>query len=152
MASSRLKKNVALVAALATLVGGFEGLRTYAYRDPVGIPTICFGETRGVKIGDKATAEQCRAMLGLRLVEFASGVDKCLTKQNAVTDGAYMAFVSLAYNIGVGAFCKSPVVTLANAGRLTAACNAMTAFVYARGIKLPGLVARREAERKVCLG
>jgi len=149
--SSRLKKNVALVVSLAALVGGFEGLRTYAYRDPVGIPTICFGETRNVKMGDKATVEQCHTMLGARLLEFASGVDKCLTNPNAVPDNAYMAFVSLAYNIGAGGFCKSSVVAYANAGKIDAACNAIAAFVYSRGVKLPGLVARREKERTLCL-
>lgn len=138
-----------LLAGLITLVGAFEGLRTYAYRDPVGIPTICFGETRGVEMGDVATVEECKKMLGDRLIEFARGVDKCLTA--IVPDKPYMAFVSLAYNIGTGAFCKSTVVKRANAGNLRGACDAILMWNKAGGRVLPGLVKRREAERKLCL-
>ena len=68
--TSRLKRNSALAAATVALVGGFEGLRNYAYRDPIGIPTLCFGETRGVKMGDFKTTAECKDMLADRLVEF----------------------------------------------------------------------------------
>ncbi len=147
--TSRLKKGGAILVTLTALVGSFEGLREYAYRDPVGIPTICFGETRGVKIGDHKTAEECRTMLGDRLVEFAAGVDRCLTYR--VPDKVYVAFVSFAYNVGVGAFCGSTLAKLANAGRLVAACNELPKWVRTRGIVLPGLVNRRAAEQKLCL-
>ena len=50
---SRLKKSAGLAAVAIAIVGGFEGLRTVAYRDQVNIPTICFGETRGVQMGDR---------------------------------------------------------------------------------------------------
>lgn len=40
-----------------------EGLSTSAYRDPIGIPTVCVGETRGVKMGDRYTREECLEML-----------------------------------------------------------------------------------------
>lgn len=146
---SRGKQIGAVLAALITLVGGFESLRTYAYRDPVGIPTICFGETRGVEMGDTATIEECRQMLGDRLVEFSSGVDKCLTRP--VPDKPYMAFVSLAYNIGTGAFCKSTVVKRSNVGNLRGACDAILMWNKAGGMVLPGLVKRREVERALCL-
>ena len=50
----------AKVAALAIAIAApAEGLRQVAYRDPVGITTICFGSTKGVKMGDTATFEQC---------------------------------------------------------------------------------------------
>lgn len=146
---NRGKQIAAVLAALVTLVGGFEGLRTVAYLDPVGIPTICFGETRGVEMGDTATVAECKQMLGDRLVEFAKGVDRCLTV--VVPDKPYMAFVSLAYNIGTGAFCKSTVVKRANAHRLREACDAILMWNRAGGIVLPGLVKRREAERALCL-
>lgn len=139
----------AALAALIALVGGFEGLRTYAYRDPVGIPTICFGETRGVQMGDTATVEECKKMLGDRLLEFAAGVDKCLTVP--APDKPYMAFVSLAYNIGTGAFCKSTVVKRWNLKQYRASCEAILMWNKAGGRVLPGLVTRREAERKLCL-
>lgn len=138
----------AALAALVMMVGGFEGLRTYAYRDPVGIPTICFGETRNVHMGDHKTPEECKALLSSRLVEFASGVDKCLVVP--VPDKTYAAFVSFAYNVGVGAFCKSTLVKKANAEDIVGACDELLKWTKARGIELPGLVARRKAERELC--
>ncbi len=149
--NSRLKRNGALLGALIALVGTFEGLRTYAYRDPVGIPTICFGETRGVKMGDKATVAECKEMLGTALIEFEMGMRACLRAPDALPDGAYMAFISFAYNVGTGAFCKSTLARKANAGDIRGACNELPKWATARGIKLPGLVKRREAERQLCL-
>ena len=58
---SRAQTGTALLAAAVALVSGFEGLRNYAYRDPVGIPTICFGETRGVHMGDYKTTQEGKA-------------------------------------------------------------------------------------------
>lgn len=149
--ATRLQRNSALLAALVATVGAFEGLRTYAYRDPVGIPTICFGETRGVKMGDRATVAECKQMLGDRLIEFEMGVRSCLRAPDAVPDGAYAAFISFAYNVGTGAFCGSTLARKVNAGDLRGACNELPKWAKARGIKLPGLVKRREAERQLCL-
>ena len=69
--TGRLKKTGAFTAAgliAVGIVGGFEGLRTKAYRDVVGVPTICFGETRGVKMGDTATDAQIGATGSTRQV------------------------------------------------------------------------------------
>lgn len=51
-----------------TLLAGVEGLGTAAYRDPVGIPTICFGYTRGVETGDATAEPECQALLLSELV------------------------------------------------------------------------------------
>lgn len=142
-------KRLGALAIAATLVAGAEGLRTYAYEDPVGIPTICFGETRGVKMGDKKTVEECKAMLGSRLIEFSAGVDRCLTVE--VPAESYAAFLSFAYNVGTGNFCKSTMVRKANAGDLVGACNEFPKWAKAAGIELPGLVNRRREERTYCL-
>ncbi|KFL25082.1 lysozyme [Devosia sp. 17-2-E-8] len=146
---SRLRKGSAAFAVVLSMVAGFEGLRTVAYRDPVGIPTICFGETRGVKMGDQKTADECRQMLGDRLIEFSSGVDRCLRVD--VPAYTYAAFVSFSYNVGVGAFCSSTLAKKANAGDLRGACNELGRWTRAKGLELPGLVARRAEERKWCL-
>lgn len=146
---SRLKKGTAVFAALVAMVGGFEGLRTYAYRDPVGIPTICFGETRGVQMGDTATVAECKTMLGDRLLEFSAGVDRCLTVR--VPDKTYAAFVSFAYNVGVGAFCGSTLARKANAGDIRGACDQLPRWNRAGVLVLPGLTKRRAEERALCL-
>jgi lysozyme len=141
----------ALGVAAAGLIGGFEGLRTTAYLDPVGIPTVCYGETRGVEIGDSHTAEECRAMLGDALVEFEQDMRACLERPDEIPDGPYTAFLSLAYNIGAGAFCRSTLVRLANAGDLRGACNQLPRWNRAGGRVLKGLVNRRAKEREICL-
>jgi GH24 family phage-related lysozyme (muramidase) len=57
------------IGALAVgFVGGEEGVSTKAYRDVVGAPTIWLGQTRGVKIGDTPTMDECKTMLGDALV------------------------------------------------------------------------------------
>lgn len=151
MLKSRIVKGSAIGAAAITLIGGFEGLRTYAYRDPVGIPTICFGETRNVYMGEKKTVDECKQMLGDRLVGFEQGMRACLDKPDAIPSGPYIASLSLTYNIGSGAFCNSHVRMYLNAGMYRSACDALMAFNKARGMVLPGLVARRSSERDFCL-
>lgn len=142
------KRKAAALALAAGLVAGFEGLRTVAYRDPVGIPTICFGETRGVRMGDVATAEQCRGMLADRLAEFGAGIAPCLPAD--IPDESRAAFLSAAYNIGTGAFCASSMSRRALAGDLGGACDALLMWDKAKGIRLPGLTKRRAAEQALC--
>ena len=139
----------AWVAACVLCVGSFEGLRTVAYSDPVGIPTICFGETRGVKLGDKATPAECQWKLQARINEFGSGVDRCVDKPLPAARKA--AYTSLAYNIGLSAFCNSTLVKLERAGKPREACDQIPRWNKARGIELPGLAKRRQLERDLCL-
>lgn len=138
-----------LVATVA-LVGGFEGLRTVAYLDPVGIPTACFGETENIRLGQSFTREECEARLADRIVEFDDAVTSCLGY--APAPGPRMAFVSLAYNIGTEAFCGSTLARLARAGDIDGACAQLDRWVYAKGVKWPGLVRRRAEERAICEG
>jgi len=146
---SRLRKSAAAGALAVTIIGGFEGLRQTAYSDSIGVPTICYGETKGVHLGDHKTKAQCDAMFVVRLDEFASGVETCVHRP--MSDRTEVAFVSLAYNIGIGGFCKSSVARLYNAGEKHAACDAMLHFNRAGGVVFPGLTRRRESERRLCL-
>ncbi|NGN45000.1 lysozyme [Mesorhizobium sp. CGMCC 1.15528] len=140
------------MAAAVALVGGFEGLRTRAYIPiPGDVPTVCFGETRGVKLGDRYTVDQCKAMLGDALVEFETGMRRCLVAPESIPDKPYVAMLSLSYNIGTRAFCGSTVARKANAGDIRGACNAFTAWNKAGGRVIKGLVTRRAEERKLCL-
>ncbi|BBL73968.1 lysozyme [Methylomagnum ishizawai] len=145
---SRLTGGV--LAAAVALTGGYEGLRTVAYRDPIGIPTICFGETRGVRMGDRATADQCRTLLGARLREFEAGMVACLDRPESIPDGAYIAALDLTYNIGTGAFCKSTLRRKLNAGDIAGACEEFPRWNKAGGVEWPGLTRRRAEERELC--
>lgn len=145
----RIRRAGGALVICAGLVAGFEGFRQNAYKDPVGIPTICFGETRGVHMGDTKTREECNALLEGRLQDFMDAVSSSLTPP--VPDTALAAFTSLAYNIGTGAFRKSSVVRLWNAGHRREACDAILKFNRAGGIVFPGLTRRRKAERDLCV-
>jgi len=151
---TRLKtagKVTAAGAAAIALVGAWEGLRTTAYKDIVGVPTVCFGETRGVKMGDRYSVEECKAMLGDGLIEFEQGMRKCLKAPDAIPANAYVAFLSLSYNIGTGAFCRSTLVRKANAGDIRGACAAISMWNKAGGRVVRGLTNRRAEERALCL-
>lgn len=149
--NSRLKKSGVVMAAAVALVGAWEGLRTVAYRDVVGIPTVCFGETRGVKMGDSYTVDECKAMLGDALVEFEQGMRKCLSAPERIPEKSYVAFLSLSYNIGTRGFCGSSVARRANAGDIRGACNAILLWNKAGGRVVQGLVNRRKDEQRICL-
>lgn len=149
---SRLKKGAAVTGIAVTLIGGFEGLRTVAYPDPAtkGPPwTVCYGETDGVKPGDRYTVQQCKDMLQESLQKYAKGVERCVIAP--LPDKRYVALVSFAYNVGVGPACNSSVVTNINAGRTREGCDALLKWNRAAGIVFPGLTKRRERERQFCL-
>ena len=114
---SRLKKTAAAAALAVALIGGWEGLRTKAYRDVVGVPTVCYGETKGVKMGDSYTPAECKAMLVKSLEGYEKQMEAALVAPEKLPDEVYVSFLSLTYNIGGGAFKKSSVARYANAGR-----------------------------------
>lgn len=149
---TKTKKAAAVAAICVTCIGGYEGLRTTAYRDasPAEIWTYCYGETKGVTKDSKATPQQCRKLLVERVQgDFIPGVEACVTREMPVKVEA--AFVSMAYNVGIVAFCKSIVVRRWNAGDGPGACNAMPLYVHAGDKILPGLVKRRAGERDLCM-
>jgi len=139
-------------AALATAVafiGGWEGLETKAYRDIVGVWTVCYGETKGVQPGDRYSVAECDEMLKDEILSYERGLDRCLKADVPV--GAKIAFVSWTYNVGVGAACKSTLVRKANAGDLVGACNELPRWNKAGGRTIKGLTNRRISERAMCL-
>jgi lysozyme len=143
------RKQAGWCAIAVACVSGFEGLRTAAYADPVGIPTICFGETKGVKLGQRATVEECKGMLAESLEIANRQVDSCV--RTYLPDTRRAALVSFTYNAGGANFCGSTLVRKLNAGDTIGACNELSRWTRAKGIVLPGLVKRREAERQMCL-
>ena len=132
-----------------------EGLRLEAYQDPVGIWTIGYGTTTaagiGVKVmpGMRISEPEARAMLHDALNKFAEKITPHFARQP--TDNQYGAMLSLAYNIGPGAFINSTALRRFNAGDFEGAAEAMTWFNKAGGKVLRGLMRRREAEAKLFL-
>lgn len=146
----KMRLTITALTSAMVLVGGFEGYRTVAYRDPINIPTACFGATAGVALGQNYRHEQCAALLARDVLEAARVLD-CVTV--SLTDGQQAALTSWAYNVGVPAACASTLVRLANGGKPSKEwCPQLRRWVKAGGITLPGLVKRREAETQLCLG
>ncbi|MDM4772751.1 lysozyme [Solimonas sp. SE-A11] len=145
-----MKARLAVAGLLGcfVLVAGFEGLRTTAYRDPVGIPTICYGSTAGVRVGDVATRAQCEALLWHELLAAHDAMMACV--RVPLTPGQRGAFTSFTFNVGAGAFCRSTLARRLNARDYAGACAELSRWVHARGIRLPGLERRRAAERALC--
>lgn len=138
------------ILAVAT-ISHFEGVRTAAYRDSIGMPTICFGETRGVHMGDRKTMDECREMLGDALLDYERAMVRCLDNPAAIPDKVYVATLSLVYNIGPGNFCRSSIRRYLNRGEYRRACERFPVFNRAGGRTLKGLIYRRGEEKKLCL-
>lgn len=145
-----------VVAMLVYFVPLHEGKRLIGYRDPAGIATKCFGDTSNVVIGQRYSEAECLASLKYQLAAHGDGVLACVPTL-AGHDNQTAAAVSFAYNIGVGAFCKSTVARRFNASDWRGACRAINQddrgrpqWVSAGGKVLPGLVRRRAAERALC--
>jgi lysozyme len=127
-----------------------------AYVDIAGVPTACDGITRGVRMGQRYTEAECAALLEKELVIHARGVMNCTPGLSRPgTDNQRIAAVSLAYNIGVGAWCGSTAARRFNAGDYRGGCDAMLRWDKARvnGVLRPvkGLTTRRKKEHAVCI-
>ena len=141
---------IAVSAASLVAIATYEGYRGNAYQDSVGVPTIGFGETAGVKMGDKTTPERALVQLLASTEKHADAIRACITVP--LYQHEFDAYVSLAYNIGTGAFCRSTLVRKLNAKDYAGACEEIRRWNKAGGKVLPGLVKRREAEYKMCMG
>lgn len=133
------------------LIKNHELLRLRAYIDPVGVWTIGYGHTGGVKSGDVITEEQAEALLraDLAIAERAVSDTGLRINQNQ-----FDALVSFVFNVGSGNFARS---TLLRKGRVNtldpSIANEFRKWVKGRVngqlITLPGLVKRREDELKL---
>ncbi|ACG60337.1 gp15 putative lysozyme [Iodobacter phage PhiPLPE] len=148
-----------VVAAIAALIMPSEGISLKAYKDPVGIPTICYGETQGVHYGDTKTKEECEAMLYKRIGDYLGPVDKMMP---GLPDNRRIAYTDFAYNVGLGKLTErtkrngkeiigTSFVDLEKAGKWQESCERLNKYVYAAGKKLNGLVKRRAEEYQICM-
>lgn len=147
----------ALALSAAAMVGiavneGYRGEAYYAtpHEKAKGISTIGFGTTEGVRPGDKITPEQALVRKLADVQKFEGALKRCVTAP--LHQHEYDAFLSLAYNIGPGAFCDSTLVRLLNAGDYRAACDQILRWDKQAGQVLRGLTIRRKQEHAKCIG
>jgi lysozyme len=131
-------------AAGLALVKASEGLRLKAYLCPAKVWTIGYGSTGPhVTPGMVITEAEAERLLLEDLERFEVAVANAAPN---ATDNQFSAMVSLAFNIGIGAFLKSSVLRLHRARSFVEAGKAFGMWVKAKGKILPGLVTRRAAE------
>lgn len=153
MTSNKKKRVAAATLVASTIALGtialHEGYRGTAYRDPVGIPTIGYGETKGVKMGDTTTPKKALEQLRISADEHGQGMARCITVP--LSQGEYDAYLSFTYNVGVGSFCRSTLVKKLNAQDYLGACAELLRWNKAGGRVLNGLTKRRKAEYDLCM-
>ncbi|WP_299084147.1 lysozyme [uncultured Ruegeria sp.] len=153
-ASAGPSADTAFLEIAVPFVGRWEGLRLEAYLDIVGVPTVCYGETKGVELGDTHTKAECDAMLAREVIAYrdalrpAFSAETLLYRMPVTRD---VAFSSLAYNVGVSRTSKSTAVQRLNEGSIAGACTALGWWNRGGGRVLRGLVNRRSEETELCM-
>lgn len=141
----------AVIASATPFIAKWEGLKTEAYRDIVGIPTVCYGETRGVSMADRYTKEECFQMLEKAVGEYYQGLQPFMTNPD-IPVSVQASMLELAYNVGISAVGRSTMMRLANQGKYVEACNELGKWVKAGGRTVKGLENRRaDSKRNLCL-
>lgn len=136
-------------------IKGQEGLRLDAYKCPAGIWTIGYGHTgRDVKAGMRITQAEADRLFDLDLSRFERELTDML-RVNGVTglsQGQYDALLSFAYNLGISKLRGSTLWRKIKANvNDPAIADEFRRWVYADGVKLPGLEKRRAAEAEMWL-
>ena len=123
-----------------------EGCRLEAYKDAAGVPTIGYGHTKNVRMGDRITQYWAKEMLREDIEEAEWQVKELGV---AKTEGQLDALVSFAFNLGIGRLTRSTLLkTIRNGGSKAQITKEFKRWVYADGKQLPGLVKRREWEAR----
>lgn len=156
VAEANAKKGVVAVIGAAALtittplLMTWEGKRNDPYLDLVNVPTVCWGDTNNVRMGQRQTDQQCLIRLYKQIEQHAKPVVACVPQLRG-RPYQLSASVSLAYNIGVNGFCKSTAARRFRAGDWKGGCNAFAMWNKAGGRIVKGLVNRRYDEMRICL-
>jgi lysozyme len=145
------------IAALALSAAGFVGLLGYeGYTDhavipvPGDVPTIGFGTTENVRMGDTITPPKAVARALQDAGKYEGAIKRCV--KVPLHQYEYDAYTQLAYNIGPAAFCSSTLVKRLNDERYAEACAEISRWDKMNGRTLRGLTLRRQKERALCEG
>lgn len=123
-----------------------EGLRLEAYEDAAGVPTIGYGHTKDVRMGDRISEYWAKELLRDDIDEAEQQVKELGV---ARTEGQLDALTSFVFNLGIGRLKESTLLkVIREGGSKQQIRKEFKRWVYAGGKKLPGLVTRREWEAK----
>lgn len=145
-----------LGAAFAAALGGLvslEGMRTTAYLDIVGVPTICAGTTRGVQLGDTKTKDQCWSIAAAEFREYERVVIANIKVPLKPNEQA--ALVWFCVNVGKYGCVGSTTFREFNAGNSVEGCHALRMWnkvtINGKKVVSKGIDNRRKAEENLCL-
>lgn len=126
------------------IIKASESKHNTAYLCPASIPTIGWGHTKGVRLGDFASDNQCEKFLIEDLENAENFINKLGLKIN---ENQFSALVSFTFNVGVGNFSKSTLLkkVKANPNDLSIS-NEFTKWNRGGGKVLNGLIIRRKKE------
>lgn len=146
------------LAALSLSATALIGLAVHeGYSDraiipvPGDVPTIGFGDTHGVKMGDRTDPVRALIRLGQHAETFQRDLRQCIGDV-PMHQHEWDAIVSWAYNVGTGAACGSTLVRKLKAGDYAGACAELLRWDRFKGEPLLGLTIRRKAEYRTCMG
>lgn len=132
------------------LIKEAEGLRLDAYLCPAGVPTIGWGHTKGVRMGQHITVQAAEDML----VEDIVPIERLLNglKVNFRQE-QFDALVSWIFNLGSGNFKSSTmykrIIENATDEEIT---DQLVRWTYSGKQQLSGLMKRRVAEANLFIG
>ena len=132
------------------LIKKFEGCKLEAYLDAVDVPTIAYGRTKDVKIGDICTQQQAEDWLEEELVEYEGYVNEAVKVE--LTQPQFDSLVSWTYNLGPSNLNRSSMLRVLNTSDYDNVPEQIMRWNKAGGRVLPGLVRRREAEAEMFKG
>lgn len=131
---------------LMTQLMVMEGLSLEAYEDCAGVPTIGYGHTKDVKMGDRISKYWAKELLKDDVREVEQQVQELNVAQ---TQGQFDALVSFTFNLGIGRLKSSTLLkVIRDGGSMSAIKKEFKRWVYAGGKRLRGLERRREWEAK----
>jgi len=152
MSSRTVIASLTLSAAALIGIAVHEGYRESAYIPVVGdVPTIGFGDTHNVKIGDKTDPIRALIKLSQHTESFQKDLKRCIGDV-PMYQHEWDAIVSWSYNIGTGAACKSTLVKNLKMRDYSAACKELLKWNKFNGKELKGLTTRRQQEYRLCIG
>ena len=123
-----------------------EGLRLEAYEDAAGVPTIGYGHTKDVRMGDRISEYWAKELLRNDIDEAEQQAKELGV---ARTEGQLDALTSFVFNLGIGRLKESTLLkVIREGGSKQQIRKEFKRWVYGGGKKLPGLVTRREWEAK----
>lgn len=126
------------------LIKHFEGFRAQAYLDTGRVPTIGYGTTKGVKLGQTVTMEKAEEFLKRDVAEAEKAVTRMVTVK--LNQNQFDALVCFVYNLGQGNFASSTLLSLLNQGNYASVPVQMLRWNRDNGVVLAGLTRRRKAE------